>query len=84
MIATLFGLEIALVGLTGGVIGAVVGTLLAHYVGASVFHESVQISWVLPFLIVPGGDGDCACWARLSLCAGHCGLEPAVILREGV
>ena len=37
VVVTLFGLEIALVGLVGGVIGAFAGVVLAHYVGASVF-----------------------------------------------
>ena len=41
LVATLFGLEIALVGLVGGMIGAFAGVLLAHYVGASVFHDAV-------------------------------------------
>ncbi len=83
VIATLFGLEIAMVGLAGGVIGAVVGTLLAHYVGASVFHDSVQISWVLPFLIVPGAMAIALAGAAQPL-RRTLRLEPAVILREGV
>jgi ABC-type antimicrobial peptide transport system permease subunit len=83
VIATLFGLEIAMVGLAGGVIGAVVGTLLAHYVGASVFHDSVQISWVLPFLIVPGAMVIALAGAAQPL-RRTLRLEPAVILREGV
>ncbi len=83
VIATLFGLEIALVGLAGGVIGAVVGTLLAHYVGLSVFHDSVQISWVLPFMIVPAAMAIALAGAAQPL-RRTLRLEPAVILREGV
>jgi putative ABC transport system permease protein len=82
-IGALFGLEIALVGLTGGLIGALVGTALAHFVGQSVFHDSVSVSWVLPFVI--------AAAAILVSLAGAAQplrrtlrMEPAVILREGL
>jgi putative ABC transport system permease protein len=83
VVATLFGIEIALVGFAGGLIGSVIGVMLAHYVGASVFHEAVAITWVLPFLVVFA--------AMLVAIAGAAQplrrtlrMEPAVILREGV
>lgn len=83
LIASMLGLEIALVGLLGGVIGAVTGVWLAHFVGQSVFHDPVEISPVLPFVIMFA--------AMLVALAGavqplrrSLRLEPAVILREGV
>jgi len=72
-----------LIGLVGGLIGAVIGTVLAHFVGQSVFHDTVSISWVLPFVI--------AIAAILVSLAGAAqplrrtlNMEPAVILREGL
>ncbi len=83
IVISLFGLEIALVGLLGGVIGAVAGVMLAHYVGASVFKEAVDVSWILPFLIVPGAMAIALGGAAQPLHrALH--MEPAVILREGL
>jgi putative ABC transport system permease protein len=82
-IGALFGVEIGLIGLVGGLIGAVIGTVLAHFVGRSVFHDTVSISWVLPFVI--------AIAAILVSLAGAAqplrrtlNMEPAVILREGL
>jgi putative ABC transport system permease protein len=83
VVATLFGIEIALVGFVGGLIGALTGVVLAHYVGASVFHDSVEVTWILPFLIV---------FAAMAIAVGGAAqplrrtlrMEPAVILREGV
>jgi putative ABC transport system permease protein len=82
-IGALFGVEIALIGLVGGLIGALLGTGLAHFVGQSVFHDSVSVSWVLPFVI--------AAAAILVSLAGAAQplrrtlrMEPAVILREGL
>lgn len=83
IVATLFGLEIALVGLVGGAIGAIAGVVLAHYVGASVFREAVQVSWILPLLIVPGAMAIALAGAAQPL-RRALRLEPAVILREGV
>ena len=83
VVATLFGLEIALVGLVGGVIGAFAGVVLAHYVGASVFKETVAVSWVLPFLIVPAAMAIALAGAAQPLRRAM-KLEPAVILREGL
>lgn len=82
-VATLFGLEIALVGLVGGAIGAMAGVVLAHYVGASVFKEAVQVSWVLPFLIVPAAMAIALAGAAQPL-SRALNMEPAVILREGL
>jgi putative ABC transport system permease protein len=83
LVATLLGSEIALIGLAGGIIGAMSGVWLAQAVGQSVFHDAVQISWILPFLIM--------LTAMLVALAGAAQplrralqLSPAVILREGV
>jgi putative ABC transport system permease protein len=83
VVATLFGLEIALVGLVGGVIGAVAGVILAHYVGASVFQEAIQVSWILPFLIVPAAMAIALAGAAQPL-RRALRMEPAGILREGL
>ena len=83
LVATLLGSEIALIGLAGGVIGAFAGVWLARFVGESVFHDAIEISWVLPLLIMLA--------AMLVALAGAAQplrralrLEPAVILREGI
>lgn len=83
IVATLFGLEIALVGLVGGVMGAIAGVVLAHYVGASVFKQAVEVSWILPFLIVPAAMAIALAGAAQPL-RRALRLEPAVILREGL
>jgi putative ABC transport system permease protein len=83
LVATLFALEIGLVGLVGGVIGALAGVVLAQYVGASVFHDAIEVTWVLPSLIV---------MAAMAIAIGGAAqplrrtlrMEPAGILREGV
>jgi putative ABC transport system permease protein len=83
LVATLLGSEIALIGLAGGVLGAFTGVWLAKLVGESVFHDAIEISWILPLLIMVA--------AMLVALAGAAQplrralrLEPAVILREGV
>ncbi len=83
LVATLLGSEVALIGLAGGVIGSLAGVWMARVVGESVFHDAIEISWVLPILIVLA--------AMLVALAGAAQplrralrLEPAVILREGV
>jgi putative ABC transport system permease protein len=83
IVAFLFGLEIALVGLVGGIVGASVGVLLARFVGQSVFHEAVQISWILPFLMVAAAVIVALAGAVQPL-RRTLGMEPAIILREGV
>jgi putative ABC transport system permease protein len=83
VVATLFGFEIALVGLAGGVIGASAGVVLAHYVGASVFQEAVAVSPVLPFLIVPAAVAIALAGAAQPL-RRALRMEPAVTLREGL
>lgn len=84
VVATLFGFEIALVGLVGGIIGATVGVRLAHYVGASVFGAStVEVTWILPWLIVFAAMAIAVAGAAQPLYRTlH--MEPAAILREGV
>ena len=83
-VATLFGLEIALVGLAGGVIGAFAGVWLAHAVGAAVFASSdVEVSGILPVLIVFAAIAIALAGAAQPLYRTlH--IEPAGILREGV
>jgi putative ABC transport system permease protein len=83
LVATLLGSEIALIGLAGGILGALSGAWLARVVGQSVFHDAIEISWILPILIMLA--------AMLVALAGAAQplrralrLEPAVILREGV
>jgi putative ABC transport system permease protein len=82
-VATLFGIEIALVGLVGGTIGAFVGVVFAHYVGASVFHDAIEVTWVLPFLIVVAAMAIAIAGAAQPL-RRTVRMEPAGILREGV
>ena len=83
LVATLFSVEIVLIGITGGLLGAFAGVWLARFVGASVFHDAIDVSPVLPFAIMLA--------AALVALAGAAQpllrtlrLEPAVILREGV
>jgi putative ABC transport system permease protein len=83
LVAVILGLEVALVGLLGGIIGAFTGVWLAHFVGQSVFNAPVEISPVLPFVIMLA--------AMLVALAGAAqplrrslNLEPATILREGL
>jgi len=87
IVAALFGLEIALVGLVGGIIGAFAGVSLAHYVGAAVFGASggsaVEITWILPFLIVFAAMAIAIAGAAQPLYR-TLRMEPAGILREGV
>ncbi|HWE49460.1 MAG TPA: FtsX-like permease family protein [Bryobacteraceae bacterium] len=83
VIATLFGIEMALMGLAGGLIGALVGVSLAHLVGRSVFQSDIEVSWILPFLIM---------FAAMAIAVGGAAqplrrtlrMDPAMILREGV
>ncbi|HEY3824164.1 MAG TPA: ABC transporter permease [Bryobacteraceae bacterium] len=84
VVATLFGFEIALVGLVGGIIGATAGVRLADYVGASVFGAStVEVTWILPWLIVFAAMAIAIAGAAQPLYRTlH--MEPAAILREGV
>ncbi len=83
LVAVMLGVEIALVGLIGGLIGAVTGVFLARFVGESVFHDAVEVSPVLPFIIMFA--------AMLVALAGAAQplrrtlrMEPAIILREGI
>ena len=83
LVATLFGLEIAIVGLVGGIIGAFAGVLLAQFVGASVFHNAVEVSGILPVLIVFAAMAIAVAGAAQPLYR-TLRMEPAFILREGV
>jgi putative ABC transport system permease protein len=83
LVALLFALEIGLVGMVGGLAGATVGVALARYVGASVFHDAIEVSWVLPFLIVMAAIAIAIAGAAQPL-GRTLRMEPAEILREGV
>src|ERR1019366_2874733 len=83
LIATLFGLEIALIGLIGGLIGALAGVSLAHFVGQSVFHEAIQVSPILPFLAMLAAVAVALAGAAQPL-SRTLGLDPAITLREGL
>jgi putative ABC transport system permease protein len=91
VLAALFGLEIALVGLVGGIIGAFAGVSLAHYVGSAVFgasssvsgNNAVEVTWILPFLIVFAAMAIAIAGAAQPLYR-TLRMEPAGILREGV
>lgn len=83
MVATILGVEISLIGLTGGFGGAVVGVWLAKYVGQSVFHDAVEVSPVLPFLIMVAAMLIALLGAAQPM-RRALRMEPAVILREGV
>lgn len=82
-VATLFALEIGLVGMAGGVIGAVAGIVLARYVGAAVFHDAIEVTWLLPSLIVAAAITIAIAGAAQPL-RRTLWMEPADILREGV
>jgi putative ABC transport system permease protein len=83
LVAALFGLEIAMVGLVGGIIGAFAGVWLAHLVGAAVFGASVEVTWILPWLIVFFAMAIALAGAAQPLYR-TLRMEPAFILREGV
>jgi putative ABC transport system permease protein len=83
MVATLLGVEISLIGLIGGLIGATAGVFLAKYVGQAVFHDSIEVSPVLPVLIMLAAVLISLAGAAQPL-RRAVRLEPAVILREGV
>jgi putative ABC transport system permease protein len=83
LVAAMFSVEIALIGIAGGLLGAVVGVGLAKYVGQAVFHDAIEVSPVLPVVIMLA--------AMLVALAGAAEplrrtlrLDPAAILREGV
>jgi putative ABC transport system permease protein len=83
MVATLLGVEISLIGLAGGLIGATAGVFLAKYVGRAVFHDAIEVSPVLPLLIMLAAVAIALAGAAQPL-RRAIRLEPAVILREGV
>jgi putative ABC transport system permease protein len=82
-IATMFGVEIALMGLVGGVIGAFAGVSLARFVGQSVFQSEIEVSWILPFLIM-GAAVVIALIGAAQPLRRTLHMDPALILREGV
>ncbi|MDP9171655.1 MAG: ABC transporter permease [Acidobacteriota bacterium] len=83
LVASLLAVEIALIGAAGGFIGAFSGVWLSKFVGQSVFHDAVEISPILPFLIVIAAILIALAGAAQPL-RHALRLEPAAILREGV
>lgn len=79
-VAFLFGLEIALIGLVGGVIGTATGIYLARIVSQSVFHDQIEISAILP-LIILAASILVALLGALQPLRRALQTEPAVILR---
>jgi ABC-type antimicrobial peptide transport system permease subunit len=82
-VASMLALEIALIGMVGGVLGALLGAELARVVGESVFHDAVEISPVLPVVIMAAAIvvALAGAWQPLRRTLQ---MDPAVILREGV
>ena len=83
IVASLLSVEIALIGAAGGAIGAVAGIWLAKFVGVSVFHDAVEVSPILPFVITLAAVLVALAGAAQPL-RHALRLEPATILREGV
>jgi putative ABC transport system permease protein len=83
LVATLLSVEIALIGIGGGLIGALAGVWLAKYVGLSVFHDAIDISPVLPITIMLAAMLVALAGAAQPL-SRTLKLDPAAILREGV
>jgi putative ABC transport system permease protein len=83
LVATMLAVEVALIGVAGGVIGALAGVELARYVGAEVFHDAIEISPILPFAIVLAATLVALLGAAQPL-RKTLTLEPAVVLRGGV
>jgi putative ABC transport system permease protein len=83
LVAAMLSIEIALVGLLGGICGALGGVWLAHLVGRTVFHDAVEISPALPLIITAAAILVALLGAAQPL-RQTLRLEPAVILREGI
>jgi putative ABC transport system permease protein len=83
LVASMLAFEIALIGTVGGILGALLGTELARVVGQSVFHDAVEISPVLPVVIMAAAIvvALAGAWQPLRRTLR---MDPAVILREGV
>jgi putative ABC transport system permease protein len=82
-VAALLGVEVSLIGLAGGVLGAVTGVELAKFVGQSVFHDAIEVSPILPLLIVIAAVVVALAGASQPV-RRAVNLEPAIVLREGV
>jgi putative ABC transport system permease protein len=83
LVAAMLSVEVALIGVAGGLIGAFTGVWLAKLVGESVFHDAIEVSPVLPFVITAAAVLVALAGAAQPL-RSTLRLEPAVILREGV
>jgi putative ABC transport system permease protein len=82
-VAALLGVEVSLIGLAGGFLGAIAGVGLAKFVGQSVFHDSIAVSPILPVLIVLAAVVVALAGASQPV-RRAVNLEPAIVLREGV
>jgi putative ABC transport system permease protein len=83
LVAAMLSVEVALIGVAGGLIGAFTGVWLAKLVGESVFHDAIEVSPVLPFIITAAAVLVALAGAAQPL-RSTLRLEPAIILREGV
>jgi len=83
LVATMLSVEVALIGVVGGLIGAFTGVWLAKLVGESVFHDAIEVSPVLPFIITAAAVLVALAGAAQPL-RSTLRLEPAIILREGL
>jgi putative ABC transport system permease protein len=83
LVAAMLSVEIGLIGIAGGTIGALTGVALAKYVGQAVFHDTVDISPVLPVVIMLAAMMVALAGAAQPL-RRTLRLDPAHILREGV
>ncbi len=83
LVALLLGMEVALAGLVGGLVGAAGGVVLAKVVGEAVFGDAVEVSPILPAAVVLAAVlvSLAGAWQPLRKALD---LEPSVILREGV
>jgi putative ABC transport system permease protein len=82
LVAALFSAEVALEGAAGGLIGSVIGLLLAGWVGHAVFHTSLEIPVMLGPVVVAAAVIASIAGAAQPL-RRALALEPAITLRGG-
>ncbi len=83
VIAALFGAEIAVQGIVGGVLGALAGSRLAQWVGSSVFNAQIESPVLLVPLVVVLAVGAALAGAAQPLIRAL-SQPPAEVLRGGV